>query len=154
MVDLPSLRGGTPADAPGPGDGCPDGGEQGLLDGNADMAEGQMDPGLGSGSGNADQVEEAMELPLGPLPPVLEDEISTDISDPENWSGADTPPPLVPKVVIGGKRPAGDLGARPRDQKTLKRKVEKRSHEPELQTDDSGPKERKRSMWRAAMQRC
>ena len=143
MVDLPNLGGNIPADAPGPGPGDPDGGGQGLPDGDADIPEIPIDPGQGSGSESTDQVEEAMEMPLGPLPDRVEDAISTDISDPDSWSGEDTPPPLVPREVAKRKRQAEELGARPRDPKTLKRKVEKRSREVDPRSEDSRAKDGK-----------
>ena len=140
MVDLPILGGNIPAAAPGPGPGDPDVGRQELPDGDVEIP---IDPGQGSGPGTPDQVEETMEMPLGPLPDRVEDAISTDISDPDNWSGEDTPPPLVPKEVAKGKRRAEDSGARPRDQKTLKRKVEKRSRETDPRNEDLRAKDGK-----------
>ena len=142
MVDLPNLGGNIPADAPGPGHGDPGAGGHELPEGDMEIPE-MPESRQGSGSGTSDQVEETMETPLGPLPDRVEDAISTDISDPDNWSGEDTPPPLVPKEAAKGKRKAEELGARPRDQKTLKRKVEKRSREVDPRNEDSRAKDGK-----------
>ena len=66
-----------------------------------------------------DQVEEPLEEPVIQYPNIVEDEIS----DPGDWSDADTPPPLVPKTVK--KRSREEEGASQKDHKTMKRRGEK-----------------------------
>lgn len=75
-----------------------------------------------------DQVEEPLEEPVIQYPNIVEDEIS----DPGDWSDADTPPPLVPKTVK--KRSREEEGASQKDHKTMKRRGEKRESTQESST--------------------